>query len=129
MQKRSSSLSQEREIGRRIRIRRLELGMSQTVLADALDLSFQQVQKYEKGKNRVSSGRLQDIARILGVPVTFFFSDFTASGAGTEILALLETSYSLRMLKALGRINNRRIQKSTLELVEAIADSLDRTAT
>lgn len=55
MQKRSSSLSQEREIGRRIRIRRLELGMSQTVLADALDLSFQQVQKYEKGKNRVSS--------------------------------------------------------------------------
>ena len=63
----------DRHVGSRVRMRRLMLGMSQTSLADKLGLSFQQVQKYEKGKNRMGSSRLQQIANILQVPVTFFF--------------------------------------------------------
>ena len=119
MQKRSSSL--DREIGRRIRVRRLEVAMSQTSLGNALDLSFQQIQKYEKGSNRVSSGRLQQIAQILDVPVTFFFGDLRGSG-GSEVSTLLASAYALRMLKAFSRIHDRRVQKRTVELVEAIAD-------
>jgi len=63
----------DRHVGSRVRMRRLMLGMSQTSLADKLGLTFQQVQKYEKGKNRMGSSRLQQIANILQVPVTFFF--------------------------------------------------------
>lgn len=118
---RSSSSSNDREIGRRIRIRRLALGMSQSTLGDALDITFQQIQKYEKGTNRVSSGRLQHIAKILDVPVTFFFNDLGGSG-GKEISVLLETAYSLRMLKALSRIHDRRIRRGAVNLIEAIAD-------
>ena len=65
----------DRHVGSRVRMRRLMLGMSQTSLADKLGLTFQQVQKYEKGKNRMGSSRLQQIANILQVPVTFFFED------------------------------------------------------
>ena len=63
----------DKHVGARIRMRRLMLGMSQTALADGLDLTFQQIQKYEKGVNRVGASRLQQIAHILRVPVEFFF--------------------------------------------------------
>ena len=63
----------DKHVGTRVRMRRLMLGMSQTTLADALGLSFQQVQKYEKGKNRISASRLQQISNVLQVPVPFFF--------------------------------------------------------
>jgi len=120
-QKRSSLY--DNEIGRRIKLRRLELGMSQETLGKALALTFQQVQKYEKGTNRVSSGRLQQVAKILDVPVTFFFSDLGGSG-GSAISSMLESANSLRLLKAFARIQNRQIQRSTVELVESIADSI-----
>ena len=115
----------DNEIGRRIKLRRLELGMSQESLGKALTLTFQQVQKYEKGTNRVSSGRIQQIAKILDVPVTFFFSDLGGSGTST-IPAMLDSHYSLRLLKAFSRIHNRNIQRTTVELVETIAESTDR---
>src|ERR1700726_588805 len=63
----------DKHVGSRVRMRRMMLGMSQEVLGDALDLTFQQVQKYEKGTNRVSASRLQHISQILQLPVTFFF--------------------------------------------------------
>jgi transcriptional regulator with XRE-family HTH domain len=119
------STQHDHEIGRRIRVRRLELGMSQSSLADALDLTFQQIQKYESGANRVSSGRLQQISKILDVPVTFFFNDLGGSG-GRSLTSLLDSAYSLRMLKAFTRINSRHVQRSAVELVEAIADAADR---
>jgi transcriptional regulator with XRE-family HTH domain len=68
-------------VGKRIRIRRLLLGMNQMTLADALDLTFQQVQKYEGGANRVSASRLSDMAEILSVPISYFFADLPATGA------------------------------------------------
>jgi transcriptional regulator with XRE-family HTH domain len=63
----------DKHVGRRVRMRRLMLGMSQTTLGDALGLTFQQVQKYEKGTNRIGAGRLQRISELLQVPVSFFF--------------------------------------------------------
>jgi transcriptional regulator with XRE-family HTH domain len=119
-----SLLSHDHEVGRRIRMRRLELDLSQSSLADALGVTFQQVQKYEKGANRVSAGRLQQIAKFLDVPVTFFFNDLGGSGS-SAVSSLLDSAYSLRMLKALTRIHNRQLQRSAVELVEAIADAKD----
>ena len=71
----------DKHVGTRIRMRRLMLGMSQTALADGLDLTFQQIQKYEKGVNRVGASRLQQIAHILRVPVEFFFEGGPGSRA------------------------------------------------
>jgi transcriptional regulator with XRE-family HTH domain len=122
-----SVASYDGEIGRRIRIRRLEVRMSQSSLGEALDLTFQQVQKYEKGSNRVSAGRLQRIAEILDVPVTFFFSDMGKSG-GSQLSTLLDSSYAVRMLKALNVIEDRRIQRCAVELVEAIVDAMNARA-
>jgi transcriptional regulator with XRE-family HTH domain len=68
-----SSILIDQQVGSRVRMRRLMLKLSQTDLADGLGLTFQQVQKYEKGMNRIGAGRLQQIAHILQVPVTFFF--------------------------------------------------------
>lgn len=65
----------DKHVGARVRMRRMMLGMSQETLGDALGVTFQQVQKYEKGTNRIGASRLQDIANFLKVPVTFFFED------------------------------------------------------
>jgi transcriptional regulator with XRE-family HTH domain len=101
--------------------------MSQTSLGEALDLTFQQVQKYEKGSNRVSAGRLQRIAEILDVPVTFFFNEIGKSG-GSQLSTLLDSTYSVRMLKALNLIKDPQIRRSVVELVEAIVNAASRRA-
>jgi transcriptional regulator with XRE-family HTH domain len=74
-----SSILIDQQVGSRVRMRRLMLKLSQTDLADGLGLTFQQVQKYEKGMNRIGAGRLQQIAHILQVPVTFFFETASPS--------------------------------------------------
>ena len=74
----------DRRIGQRVRARRLEISMSQERLAALLGVTFQQVQKYEKGTNRVGASRLQNISTTLNVPVSFFFEDAPEQGAGTK---------------------------------------------
>src|SRR5438105_3475779 len=69
----------DKHVGSRVRMRRMMLGMSQEKLGDALDLTFQQVQKYEKGTNRIGASRLQEISHILQVPVSFFFEGAPAT--------------------------------------------------
>jgi transcriptional regulator with XRE-family HTH domain len=124
-----STTSQDREIGRRLKIRRLELGMSQSALGDALEISFQQIQKYEKADNRIGSGRLQQIAKILKVPTSFFFGEDREGARTTHAtFDLLNTAYSLRLVKAFTRIKDPRIQKSTVEFVEKLADAFDSGA-
>jgi transcriptional regulator with XRE-family HTH domain len=118
-----SQNAQDREVGRRIRLRRQELGVSQTKLGDALKVSFQQVQKYEKGINRVSAGRLQQIAHVLQVPIMFFYDDL--GKGGSEISTLLESAYALRVLKAFSKIRDRNLQRRAVELIEAMADAAD----
>jgi transcriptional regulator with XRE-family HTH domain len=117
------SVPTDQEVGRRLRIRRLQLGMSQQSLGTSIGLTFQQVQKYEKGMSRISAGRLHEIARVLEIPISYFFDDMaTGKGVG-QLFEFLETAYSLRLLQAFARIKNSQIQKSTVELVEQIAES------
>lgn len=116
----------DREVGRRIKMRRHELGISQTTLGNAINLTFQQIQKYENCKNRISAGRLQHVAKVLKVPVAFFFDDLGGSGGGSNISAMLDSAYSLRLLKAFVKIHDRRIQRSTVELIETIAEATNR---
>src|SRR5436305_2115935 len=89
------------EIGRKIRALRLERGLSQSGLADGIGLTFQQVQKYEKGTNRVSAGRLQQIAGILNTPITFFYGPMKPgskrTGARDSGLALIQTKGAVRL--------------------------------
>src|SRR5437763_15650179 len=95
--------AEDMEIGRKIRALRLERGLSQSGLADGIGLTFQQVQKYEKGTNRVSAGRLQRIADLLNVPVTFFYSGMGANPKKKEqpsSLAFVQTKGAMRLLRA-----------------------------
>jgi transcriptional regulator with XRE-family HTH domain len=94
------------EVGRRVRSRRLEQRLSQTELADRIGVTFQQVQKYEKGVNRIGAGRLQRISEALEAPVTFFFTGQMTGApkapAGEDMSIYMQTSGSMRILKALG---------------------------
>jgi transcriptional regulator with XRE-family HTH domain len=94
----------DKEVGQLIRAQRLVCRMSQTELANALGVTFQQVQKYEKGVNRVGAGRLAKIADTLGVGISFFFDGApgpkTAAGNVNEALGLIRTAGSLRLVRA-----------------------------
>jgi len=113
------------EVGQRIRIQRLMAGLSQTELADELGVTFQQVQKYEKGVNRVGAGRLTKIALVLGLPVSHFFgaNEGTIEQRGTDSspLKLLTVSGALRLLRAYGEINDDKLRRSVVSMVEGIS--------
>ena len=115
-------------VGNRVRMRRIMLGVSQEKLGDALSLTFQQVQKYEKGTNRVSASRLHHIADILQVPVTFFFEG--APGQSKQdgkaqspafVFDFLATSDGLALTKAFMRIKDAKLRRSIVRTVEVIA--------
>jgi transcriptional regulator with XRE-family HTH domain len=117
-----STNSDDIDVGARIRARRMARGMSQTELGNALGVTFQQVQKYERGVNRVGAGRLVRVAESLDVPVSFFFGATDGGAEDTrEILGFLDTSYSLRLLRAFSRIPESQVQRAIVELVESIA--------
>jgi len=116
------------EVGQRIRIYRKAKGLSQTTLADQLGVTFQQVQKYENGTNRIGAGRLMRIAQVLGVPVTTLLgvNDTTEikSSARRKVassLKLLTLSSALRLLRSYEIINDGKIRRSIVKLVESIA--------
>ena len=110
------------EVGQRVRTFRLHKGLSQEKLGDQLGLTFQQVQKYEKGTNRIGAGRLQRIADILGIPVADFFTSYKKGGvAPAEFFKLLDTAAALRLLRAYSRIREPKLQQAIMRLVESIA--------
>jgi transcriptional regulator with XRE-family HTH domain len=110
------------EVGQRLRTFRLQKGLSQEKLGDQLGLTFQQVQKYEKGTNRIGAGRLQRIADILEIPVADFFTSHKQGGAApAEIFKLLDTAAALRLVRAYSRIREPRLQQAITRLVERIA--------
>jgi transcriptional regulator with XRE-family HTH domain len=122
----------DRHVGSRVRMRRMMLAMSQEKLGDALGLTFQQVQKYEKGTNRIGASRLQQIAQILQVPVSFFFEGAPNLQSGESELSkdtpsasyvseFLATSEGLSLTKAFMRIQDARIRRRIVDLVEEIA--------
>jgi transcriptional regulator with XRE-family HTH domain len=128
--------NRDAEVGRRVRSRRLEQRLSQTELADRIGVTFQQVQKYEKGVNRIGAGRLQRISEALEVPISFFFSNTdgaaaSASGkassveAGTplaSVFGMMQTSGSVRIVKAFHKIRSRKARQLLVEMAEEIAD-------
>jgi transcriptional regulator with XRE-family HTH domain len=117
------------EVGHRIRIERLSRGLSQTALANQLGVTFQQVQKYEKGVNRVGAGRLTKIAEVLGVPVGSFFSgkEMLVDGqakegsGGSSPLKLLTVSGAFRLLRAYSEIEDTNLRRSIVDLVEQVS--------
>jgi transcriptional regulator with XRE-family HTH domain len=121
MSKRSCD-PQDMEVGRRIRVRRLTRNMSQTDLATQLGLTFQQVQKYEKGTNRVGAGRLKRIAEILEAPITYFYSVSDQPASRTvDILGFVDNARTLRLVRAYSRIEDPQLQLALLEVTERIA--------
>ena len=118
--------SRDMEVGRRIRAQRLVRGLSQTDLGKSLGITFQQVQKYEKGANRVGAGRLTRIAEVLNVPVSFFFSSLEQGGGGpgrdaSEALGFLETAGAVRLVKAYADIRDVDVRRALVDLAESIA--------
>ena len=125
----------DKHVGSRVRMRRMMLGMSQEKLGNALGLTFQQVQKYEKGTNRIGASRLQQIGHILQVPVSFFFEGAPAVATGTRpegmseapspayISDFLATSDGLALTKAFVRITDSKLRRRIVDLVEQIASS------
>ena len=119
-------------VGSRVRIRRMTIGKSQSWLADAVGLTFQQIQKYEKGTNRIGSSRLQQFANILEVPISFFFdgapgtsSRRTASAAGSSTAYLskfVSSEDGLALIKAFMKIKDTKLRRGIANLVERIAD-------
>ncbi len=113
------------EMGRRIRLRRVEIGLSQSELGEKLGVSFQQVQKYEKGVNRVGASRLQQIAEALGVDLTFFYEGNSKAEREVDSLLFLDSSVSLRLLRAYTAVENQAVQRQFVSLVESIVASQD----
>ncbi|WP_312869961.1 helix-turn-helix domain-containing protein [Jiella pacifica] len=108
-------------VGRRIRMHRLARGMSQTDLARALKITFQQVQKYEKGMNRVSASRLQQTADVFGLPVSAFFGDAGASEIdGGGLANFVTTKEGLDLNRAFAAISDRDVRRGVVRLVETI---------
>jgi transcriptional regulator with XRE-family HTH domain len=118
------------DVGRRIRSQRLVCHMSQTELANNLGVTFQQVQKYEKGVNRVGAGRLSRIADVLNVPVSFFFdgdmNPAPASDSAGTGLSFLETAGAVRLVRAYSTVEDPQIRRALVDLAEEIAGSRGR---
>jgi len=119
----------DKHVGSRVRMRRMMLGMSQEKLGDALGLTFQQVQKYEKGSNRIGASRLQHIAQILQVPVSFFFDGGPAAEGSRGVSATASPDYlsdflatrdGLALAKAFMAINDKKLRRCVVALVEEI---------
>jgi transcriptional regulator with XRE-family HTH domain len=129
MKKKRSGDPRDVEIGKRIRALRLERGLSQTELGTALDVTFQQVQKYEKGSNRVAAGRLHRVAEALAVPITFFYAggdekarDRDEDEDSVDVgLGFLETAGAVRLVRAYSRITDPTMRRALVELVEKMA--------
>ena len=118
----------EKHVGGRVRMRRMMLGMSQEKLGNNLGLTFQQVQKYEKGTNRIGASRLQQISHILQVPVSFFFEGAPVNSNAPRrapspayVSDFLATSDGLALTKAFMRISDSKLRRRIVDLVEQIA--------
>ena len=112
-------------VGRRIRQRRLELGLSQSELADAIGVSFQQVQKYENGSNRVSAGRLYAIARHLGATLDYFFdgADLPAANQPNSKLLFKHDKQVISLVRSFIQISDDGTRSAAVGLVSAIANA------
>jgi transcriptional regulator with XRE-family HTH domain len=117
----------DRHVGSRIRTRRVALGISQEKLGTALGITFQQIQKYEKGTNRVGSGRLQNISNILEVPIGYFFDgmpggDGPVTDAARDLDAIMSTPDGVRLIRAFMALGDAGLQRKVVNLIEAAVE-------
>lgn len=110
----------DKEIGTRIRLRRTQIGLSQTKLGDALGITFQQVQKYEKGTNRISVGRLNQIAQTLGVNATYFLPAVDGTGLPAGVTPLDKDS--LELLSLFDRLKSKSMRQAILALTRSACE-------
>ena len=119
------------QVGNRVRLRRMLIGMSQEKLGALLGLTFQQIQKYEKGVNRIGAGRLFHVAKILGVPIDYFYEDVTDASSmpgfaeettSPPVMEFLSTGDGLQLNLAFMRIREPKVRKRVLDLVKSLAD-------
>jgi transcriptional regulator with XRE-family HTH domain len=124
-------LAVDMHVGARVRMRRRFMGISQQALAARLGITFQQVQKYERGANRVSASKLYEIGRVLEAPVSFFFEGLAETGekgeGGAEALEqsigeFLRGQEGLELAEAFSRIDQPRVRRQVLDLVRTLAD-------
>ena len=115
-------------VGALIRARRKVMGMSQTTLADSVGITFQQVQKYERGTNRVSASRLFQLARALDTPITWFFEDIESDRAARDKAVDSEDGdpmsrrETLELVRVYSRIDDRKVRKKLYEMAKALAE-------
>ena len=118
------------QVGNRVRIRRMLIGMSQERLGDLLGLTFQQVQKYEKGVNRIGAGRLFEVSRILNVPVDFFYEGLSGAAGqpgaseneSAPVMEFVSSGEGLQLSLAFMKIKDAKVRKRVLDLVKSLAE-------
>jgi transcriptional regulator with XRE-family HTH domain len=117
-------------VGSRVRMRRKMLGLSQEKLGERLGITFQQIQKYEKGTNRVGASRLQAMATVMDVPISYFFPESTTPQGGMQedgsafVIDFMSTTEGLELSRAFTRIRSAKVRRKVVELVRAMADEL-----
>lgn len=118
-------------VGSRVRLRRMMAGMSQEKLGESLGVTFQQIQKYEKGTNRIGASRLQSIAMVLDVPVDFFFSGISSSAEeqkktktddAEHLLTFLATQEGLQLNQAFSKIKDARVRRRLVDLIVSLGE-------
>jgi len=122
------------QVGNRVRIRRMLIGMSQERLGDLLGMTFQQVQKYEKGVNRIGAGRLFEVSRILSVPVDFFYEGLATNipagndtdAATPPVMEFVSSGEGLQLSLAFMKIRDAKVRKRVLDLVKSLAEEEDQ---
>lgn len=124
------------QVGNRLRVRRVTMGMSQEKLGERVGLTFQQIQKYEKGANRIGAGRLFELAHILGVPVNYFYDDVLdqispeggpQESAHAHVMEFLASNEGVQLSLAFMAIKDSKVRRRILDLVKALADENEQS--
>lgn len=118
-------------VGARVKLRRMILGMSQETLGKALGLTFQQIQKYEKGVNRIGASRIFELSNLLDVPIQYFYNDYGdtiggergAAAAGDMFMNLVNSPEGVQLCRSFSEINDPQVKKRVLDLVKSIAET------
>jgi transcriptional regulator with XRE-family HTH domain len=111
----------DREMGRRLRLIRIERGMSQTSLGERVGITFQQIQKYENGSNRISAARLKEFSEILSAPLSYFLQiQKAAMGTELKVFEYLHTENALRLVKAYSKIKTPAVRSAFVQLAESM---------
>ncbi len=122
----------DERIGKRVKSRRLEIDLSQEKLADLVGVTFQQIQKYENGVNRIAASRLWEMAKALGVPVQYFYEGLATEGRGVAeegpadlVYDMMATPEGQRLLQIFGTIRSAKLRRRVVELVRVMAEEDD----